>query len=124
MRGSASPAEPAPHAPLVAPAPGPPGLGGLLMVVGGAVCVAGGLFMALGAQIVEAISPEAATVLLKVTPVVAGGVLVVVGARVRRALGQAYARGLIDGSKGAVPPGARLQPPQEERAGHGSATDR
>ena len=96
----------------VGPVPGPPGLGGLLMVVGGALCVAGGLFIALGAQALVTISPEAATMFLKGVPLVAGGGLVAIGASVRRALGRAYLHGVAAGRENLALPGAGAGAPQ------------
>ena len=105
----------------MAPAPGPPGLGGLLMVVGGAICVVGGLFIALGAQALVTISPQATTVFLKGAPLIAGGALVVIGAAVRRAIGRAYIEGLAAARQGLArpaagsatqrPPASRIAPP-------------
>ena len=82
--------------------PHPPGLGGLLMVVGGALCVAGGVFIAFGAEALVTISPGAATVFLKGTPLVVGGAMVAIGARVRRALSRAYLAGVEAGRQSAT----------------------
>jgi hypothetical protein len=87
-------------------APGPPGLGGLLMVVGGALCLAGGVFIAFGAQALVSISPSAATVFLKGAPLIGGGALVVIGAAVRRALSRAYVQGVAAGREGLALPEA------------------
>ena len=72
------------------------------MVVGGALCVAGGVFIALGAQALVTISPGAATVFLKGAPLVVGGALVAIGATVRRALSRAYLNGVEAGRQSAA----------------------
>ena len=102
-----------------APAPGPPGLGGLLMVVGGGLCLMGGIFIALGAEALMTISPRAATMFLKGVPLAAGGALVVIGATVRRALGRAYHQGVAAGREiAALPDGSGdLQQVQSGRNG-------
>ncbi len=104
-------------------APGPPGLGGLLMVVGGALSLAGGLFIALGAQALVSISPGAATVLLKGVPLVAGSALVMIGAAVRRALNQAYLHGVAAGRESIGRPGAGVGA-QQLQSGTTTSRDR
>ena len=80
------------------------------MVVGGALALAGGLFIALGAQALVSISPAAATLFLKGVPLVAGGALVIIGAAVRRALRRAHVQGLAAAREGmALPRSASAQ---------------
>ena len=102
--------------------PHPPGLGGLLMVVGGALCVAGGVFIALGAEALVTISPGAATVFLKGTPLVVGGAMVAIGARVRRALSRAYLAGVEAGRQSATLSGGLTL--ESLQAGHPDAVER